>query len=43
MPELEEFRQAKDHFMGHDPGSPLTQDQKTSFLGLKYFTKNSDL
>ncbi len=31
MSELEEFRQAKDHFMGHDPGSPLTQDQKTAF------------
>ena len=43
MSDLEEFRQAKDHFMGHDSGSPLTQDQKATFSGLKYFTENSDL
>ena len=43
MPDLEEFRKAKDHFMSHDPNSPLTQDQKTAFSGLKYFTESSDL
>ena len=43
MSNLEEFRQAKDHFMGHDPDSPLTPDQITAFTGLKYFTENSEL
>ncbi len=43
MSDLENFSQAKDHFMGHDPNSPLTQDQKTAFSGLKYFTESSDL
>ena len=43
MPTLEEFRQAKDHFMGQDPDSPLTQDQQSAFSGLKYFSENSDL
>ncbi len=43
MSDLEEFRQAKDHFMGHDPDSPLAQDQKAAFSGLRYFTENSDM
>ena len=43
MPDLEQLRQAKDHFMGHDPESPLTQDQKAAFSGLNYFTENSDM
>ena len=43
MSDLEEFRRAKDHFMGHDPDSPLTQDQKAAFSGLIYYTENSDM
>ena len=43
MSNLDEFRQSKDHFMGHDPDSPLTKDQQSAFSGLKYFSENSDL
>ena len=43
MSELTEFRESKDHFMGHDPQSPLTDDQKRGFSGLKYYDENSAL
>ena len=43
MSDLDEFRQAKDHFMGHDPNSPLTQEQKAAFSGLNYFAEVPDL
>ena len=37
MSDLTEFREHKDHFMGHDPDSPLTDAQRRSFQGLSYF------
>ncbi len=43
MSELTEFRESKDHFIGHDPQSPLTDDQKRGFSGLKYYDENSAL
>ncbi len=43
MSELTEFRQAKDHFMGHDHDSPLTDEQKGDFHGLNYYDGNDDL
>ncbi|MCH7745828.1 MAG: DUF1684 domain-containing protein [Chloroflexi bacterium] len=43
MSELTEFRESKDHFMGHDSQSPLTDDQKRGFSGLKYYDENSAL
>ena len=42
MSELTEFREAKDHFMGHDHHSPLTDDQKKDFHGLNYYDENQD-
>ena len=35
--DLIEFRHLKDDFFAHDPQSPLTQEQKADFDGLKYF------
>src|SRR5512141_43813 len=43
MSELESFRAEKDEFFGHDPQSPLTQQQKREFHGLKYFPENPAL
>lgn len=43
MSELTEFRKSKDHFIGHDLHSPLTEEQKQSFRGLKYYDENSAL
>ena len=43
MSDIEEFRIAKDHFMGHDQDSPLTHEQQSEFSGLKYFSESSDL
>ncbi len=37
MSELTDFRSTKDHFVQHDPQSPLTTAQKASFSGLRYF------
>ena len=37
MSELSEFRQGKDHFMGHEHNSPLTHEQAQSFRGLSYY------
>ena len=43
MFDLEQFRLEKDEFFRHDPHSPLTPDQKTSFTGLRYFPENPAL
>ena len=43
MSELTDFRQAKDHFMLHDPSSPLTEDQRQRGSGLSYFEESADL
>ncbi len=43
MSELTDFRSSKDHFVQHDPQSPLTNDQKTTFGGLKYFDEEPSL
>ena len=43
MSELIEFRKTKDHFIGHDPHSPLTKEQKQDFHGLKYYDENPAL
>jgi uncharacterized protein (DUF1684 family) len=43
MSELEEFRAAKDAFFRHDPRSPLTPEQRSTFEGLQYFDPNPDL
>jgi len=40
---LSEFRIQKDHFFEHDEHSPLTQEQRMGFNGLKYFPENPDL
>lgn len=41
--ELEEFREAKDHFFKTSRQSPLTPQQKREFKGLNYFPENPDL
>jgi uncharacterized protein (DUF1684 family) len=43
MSELEQFRAEKDEFFGHHPQSPLSDDQKKNFTGLKYFPENESL
>ena len=43
MSELTEFRKGKDHFMAQDDQSPLTNDQRRSFSGLKYYDENPEL
>ncbi len=43
MSELTDFRGGKDHFVQHDPQSPLTNDQKATFGGLKYFDEEPSL
>ena len=43
MNQLLEFRKDKDEFFASDPDSPLTDDQKISFTGLKYFPDNPAL
>ncbi|MPZ99415.1 MAG: DUF1684 domain-containing protein [Dehalococcoidia bacterium] len=37
MPELTEFREAKDHYFAHDVDSPLTAAQQRGFTGLTYY------
>lgn len=39
----QQFRAQKDHFFETNPNSPLTEAQKTSFDGLRYFDYNPDL
>jgi uncharacterized protein (DUF1684 family) len=43
MSTLDAFRKAKDDFFRNDPQSPLTQDQRLAFKGLKYFPENPSL
>lgn len=43
MDSYQQFHEAKDHFMKHDPHSPLTRKQKQSFSGLAYFPDNPGL
>lgn len=43
MNDLDEFRKDKDELFGKREESPLTQEQKSSFKGLNYFTENSNL
>ncbi len=43
MSELSGFRKTKDEFYQNDPNSPLTEEQKAEFKGLKYFPENPDL
>ena len=39
----QQFRANKDEFFELDPHSPLTSEQKGSFMGLKYFPVDEDL
>jgi len=41
--ELDEFREAKDHFFKTNRQSPLTREQRANFQGLSYFPENSNL
>ena len=43
MPALDQFRAQKDDFFQHDWQSPLTADQRKSFIGLKYYPENPAL
>ncbi len=43
MSELSEFRRMRDAFFKNDPNSPLTEEQKAVFTGLKYFPENPEL
>jgi uncharacterized protein (DUF1684 family) len=43
MSELNDFRKQKDEYYRNDPNSPLTEEQKAAFKGLKYFPENPDL
>ena len=43
MSELTDFRQAKDHFMLHDPQSPLTGAERERGSGLTYFEERPAL
>lgn len=43
MDTYQQFHDAKDHFMKHDPDSPLTQEQKRAFDRLAYFPDNPGL
>ncbi len=43
MSNLADFRRTKDHFVQHDPQSPLTSAQKAAFSGLSYFDEEPTL
>ncbi len=43
MSELTDFRKAKDDFFKNDPQSPLSQAQKNTFTGLKYYPETEQL
>jgi len=43
MGQLLEFRKNKDEYFASDPDSPLTEEQKRNFAGLKYFPENPAL
>jgi len=37
------YRERRDHFFAHDPGSPLTPEQAEGFMRLNYYPENPDL
>jgi len=43
MTTLDKLRSEKDAFFRNDPYSPLTDEQKQTFLGLEYFPENDSL
>lgn len=43
MSELDEYRKQKDDFFQHDWQSPLENDQRQDFAGLKYYPENPAL
>ena len=43
MSELDGFRKAKDDFFRNDPHSPLTNQQRSTFKGLRYFPEDPGL
>ena len=43
MSELTDFRSSRDHYMNHDPHSPLTADQKREFRGMAYYDERPGL
>lgn len=43
MNHLSEFRKSKDTIFRNDPDSPLTDEQKKAFTGLRYFPENPRL
>jgi uncharacterized protein (DUF1684 family) len=43
MDPLTDFRKEKDDFFAKDPDSPLADEQKRDFKGLKYFPENPGL
>jgi uncharacterized protein (DUF1684 family) len=40
---LSGYRERRDHFFGHHPHSPLTEEQRSWFAGLDYFPAREDL
>jgi uncharacterized protein len=43
MTELEQFRTAKDALFAHSDDSPLTEEERQGFHGLRYFPENPEL
>jgi uncharacterized protein (DUF1684 family) len=43
MSQLMKFRKQKDNFFAKDPHSPLSQEQRDTFMGLEYFPENPEL
>lgn len=40
---LAAYRERRDHYFAHDPGSPLGPEQRVGFAGLAYFPERPDL
>ncbi len=40
---LDAYRERRDHHFAHDPGSPLSEEQRADFAGLPYFAERPDL
>jgi uncharacterized protein (DUF1684 family) len=40
---LKQFREHKDHYYATGDNSPLTEEQKATFTGLKYFDEAPEL
>ena len=43
MPSLDELRQQKDDWFGHSPDSPLPDEDRPGFAGLRYYPENAAL